>query len=678
MLAVRHARYRSRRTAAGLAVGLFASLLVGGWLPAVPAAAAGCPAAGGGALPALAPPSDDPEYVTFRGRGWGHGVGMSQYGAKGAASLGCSATEILTTYYPGTSVQTRTPDRDVRVGVAWDRTSATVRSGTSSLSWSCGSGCSLTQPPSTTWTVGANGGGVTVQGRTTPRARVALGSDGDGRTASVNGGSGYDHGVLELAHDGARVDVLVELDLEEYVHGIAEIPASWPTESLRTQAIAARSYAQRRLGGSYGDCQCNVKDTTASQVYTGGGYDHRWVAAVDATRRRVVTHGGSIADTVYSSSHGGHSASSAFVWGSSHGYLQPVDDSRWEAASGNPLSRWSVAIDRDVLGSRLGIGRITSATVNDPTGPGSPPRVGNPSWGYGGVTFVGASGSRTVSGEYMRGVLGSYGQLASSLFTVSFPVGDAQPEPTPSPEPEPTPSPEPTTEPTEVETPTQAPTGTPSEPASEETESTEPPDESTTPDDAPVEPAVTEDPTEPATTVVTEEPSPSESDGPAVVSDQAVAVAGTAGTTLADHQPAPDEPAEVDPVDPAPEVPARDTAGSPFERRSEDPAPVPAFDGSHRDLDFAALYARQPPMEDPGDPVASSDEPPPGDPDPTPMALDEAEAVVLPLEIPWWERLPIDVRQLAAAGASLAALAVVGGWRLRRRSPRSAMPVITE
>ena len=71
-----------------------------GLLPSGTAGAAGCPASGGRAI-APASASGD---VVFRGGGWGHGLGMSQYGAQGAARLGCSAEEILTRYYAGTRV----------------------------------------------------------------------------------------------------------------------------------------------------------------------------------------------------------------------------------------------------------------------------------------------------------------------------------------------------------------------------------------------------------------------------------------------------------------------------------------------------------------------------------------------------------------------------------------------
>ena len=71
-----------------------------GALPVATARAAACPPSGGVAIPPATAPGD----VVFRGGGWGHGLGMSQYGAQGAARLGCNADQILTRYYAGTEV----------------------------------------------------------------------------------------------------------------------------------------------------------------------------------------------------------------------------------------------------------------------------------------------------------------------------------------------------------------------------------------------------------------------------------------------------------------------------------------------------------------------------------------------------------------------------------------------
>jgi SpoIID/LytB domain protein len=59
--------------------------------------------------------------VEIAGRGWGHGVGMSQWGARGMAEDGASFDEILEHYYPGTSLETTPAVDAIDVGVAWGR-----------------------------------------------------------------------------------------------------------------------------------------------------------------------------------------------------------------------------------------------------------------------------------------------------------------------------------------------------------------------------------------------------------------------------------------------------------------------------------------------------------------------------------------------------------------------------
>ena len=68
-------------------------------------------------LLALVAASVAPAKTTFtiRGAGFGHGVGMSQYGAMGYAQQGRSAAEILAHYYTGTALGTTDPNRKVRV-----------------------------------------------------------------------------------------------------------------------------------------------------------------------------------------------------------------------------------------------------------------------------------------------------------------------------------------------------------------------------------------------------------------------------------------------------------------------------------------------------------------------------------------------------------------------------------
>ena len=100
-------------------------------LTTAPAAAATCPSPGGVKVPEATASGD----VVFRGHGWGHGLGMSQYGAQGAARLGCSADQILTRYYAGTAVVTRPMPASVRLRMLDNGYRVDVQAVQGTLTW---------------------------------------------------------------------------------------------------------------------------------------------------------------------------------------------------------------------------------------------------------------------------------------------------------------------------------------------------------------------------------------------------------------------------------------------------------------------------------------------------------------------------------------------------------------
>lgn len=130
-------------------------------------------------------------------------------------------------------------------------------------------------------------------------------------------------GDLELLIKERGIMAINHLHVEEYLYSVvpSEMPSSWPMEALKAQAVAARSYTLRRLGeGEYDLCS-----TVLSAVYRGLIAEHpRSREAVDATKGEVLLHNGTIIDAVYSSNAGGHTESSASIWGGERAYLQPV------------------------------------------------------------------------------------------------------------------------------------------------------------------------------------------------------------------------------------------------------------------------------------------------------------------------------------------------------------------
>ncbi|AZN43867.1 SpoIID/LytB domain-containing protein [Paenibacillus albus] len=145
-------------------------------------------------------------------------------------------------------------------------------------------------------------------------------------------------GSFEVSGLNNKLAVINELPFEQYVYAVvgAEMPASWPAEALKSQAIAARTYA---LYQGFGFQVAHVVDTTLSQAYGGIGSEKpTTIAAVDATRGEVAMYNGKLIETVFSSSAGGMTADSKEIWGSDIAYLKSVSSP--DTASEKGLYKW--------------------------------------------------------------------------------------------------------------------------------------------------------------------------------------------------------------------------------------------------------------------------------------------------------------------------------------------------
>ncbi len=309
------------------------------------------------------------------GRGWGHGVGMSQYGAYGMANAGRTYDQILAHYYTGTELGPA-PTTDVRVLLVESAPATTIAS---------------TVP----FTVLDRAGVVhkVPAGPLVLRPKLSLPSvDGPvrvpgplvvrpGKKAPLSlDGHAY-RGRLEITVKGSFLRVVNFVKLEDYLQGViaGEMPHRWPLEALKAQAVAARSYALASLvKGKPFDLYSDVR----SQVYRGvEGETARTSEAVRATSGEVVIYGGRVATTYYFSTSGGRTASAADVFGTPVPYLLSRPDPYDEAS---PHHRWGpellgartlqskLALDGrvlDALGVPTASGRLRSLTVQTDQGP---------------------------------------------------------------------------------------------------------------------------------------------------------------------------------------------------------------------------------------------------------------------------------------------------------------------
>jgi stage II sporulation protein D len=311
--------------------------------------------------------SDDPEptpgeaLFVVSGRGWGHGVGMSQWGAYGMAREGHDHEEILAHYYYGTEVG-RAGTKQVRVLLAEGRRAVTLSSPVP-FSVVDGDGETYRLPAGA---LPLKPGLVVRTGTGRVRATAPL-TVRPGKAPLSFDGRLY-RGQVEVAVEKRFLRVVNVLPLETYLQGVVagEVPHTWPTEALRAQAVAARSYAlATKVEGKPFDLYSDVR----SQVYLGvAGEKPTTTDAVRATAGDVVLYGGRIATTYYFSSSGGRTASAADVFGFSVPYLVSRPDP-WDRAS--PNHRWGpVLLGARTVQSKLDLDArvLDAATVPTPSG----------------------------------------------------------------------------------------------------------------------------------------------------------------------------------------------------------------------------------------------------------------------------------------------------------------------
>ncbi|WP_116947255.1 SpoIID/LytB domain-containing protein [Jiangella endophytica] len=397
----------SRSRAAWAAVAVLLAALV----PAAPAAAAEV---------VTLPSSGE---VAIEGRGFGHGRGMSQWGAYGAAVSGLSYERILAHYYRGAELVTR-DDIQLRVRVTADTDDQTWVLHTAGTAAAAGDGAAQTLPsslggrPVTAWRVLAGRSGLVLQGYAREWYPVSLGAAaarGPIRFTSPTGVVrlmlGPTHreyrGAVEAVAVAPGVGTRVVTSLEAYLRSVvpAEMPASWPAAAVRAQAVAARSYARwqrtEEPGGWYDTCdstRCQVFNGVAD--YTAAGalvrrYEHPDSdAAVAATAGRLLVHAGIPVFAQFGSANGGWTVRG------SRPYLQAFEDPYDGVVSGSPHTWRSSFSAADVAAAFPRVGRPSAVTVTARDGLGA--------WGgrVAAVEIRGSAGSAEVTGEQFRIALG--------------------------------------------------------------------------------------------------------------------------------------------------------------------------------------------------------------------------------------------------------------------------------
>ncbi|WP_127479830.1 SpoIID/LytB domain-containing protein [Nocardioides pantholopis] len=358
--------------------------------------------------------------IVVSGQGYGHGHGMSQYGAKAAAERGVGYRQILAHYYPGTRwgtargkikvLITADTTSDVRVDT---RSRLSVKAVGARKSWRLDKGSDKARRTAAQWRIkGAGSGRSTIAWKAkgkgwrtwrTVRGDAEFSAGGRAITLHTSKGKVAYRGTLRSASpaksgkSSKNRDTVNIVGLEPYLRGVVadEMPALWHPNAVRTQAVAARSYAAyERHFDSHG--YFDVYDTTSDQVYGGVPAEHPAATrAIKATAKKVLTHGGRPAFTQFSSSNGG------WMLAGNAPYLVSGPDGY------DPVSTWQVSIPLNRFAARWpSAGAIQNLSVTTYPGAGGWVQT---------VTIDGARNDYTISGSDFR----TWAGLRAAHFTLA-------------------------------------------------------------------------------------------------------------------------------------------------------------------------------------------------------------------------------------------------------------------
>lgn len=401
---------------------------------------------------------------SFTGGGYGHSVGMSQFGAYGMARQGFTWSEIMSHYFTGATPGAVDPDlasRSFWVNLLLERASvdftirATGARPSVAVAFSSAAG-SVAAVAGETVKVTRSGDTCTVTAPagsfTGPCSIDAAwdGGSGDPTTALVIVGCTqtnwnlpaasrqqpctYARGMLHIRPDNntPTMAVSLEIGMEDYILGISEMPYFWGdtggAAALQAQAVAARSYAYSRVLGrgtpeSRPYCWCHLYDTPVDQNYVGWGHGTQaWIDAVRSTADQVMYHPSATRsgvptplDTFYSSSTFGWTENSENSFTATVPYLKNVDD-HWaglpEVRNGN--FRWTRTFTASQLAAALpGLSTVTGARVTKCSASGAALEI----------TFAGSGGPRTFHVRQLRGYLSLQSQQITAINGVAACTG---------------------------------------------------------------------------------------------------------------------------------------------------------------------------------------------------------------------------------------------------------------
>lgn len=361
-----------------------------------------------------------PPTFEFTGNGYGHGVGMSQIGAKARAVTGESATAILNYYYKDVLIAPYVDTHTIRVNIAHLAKSVafTTHSPGARIDVFEGDIGNSTQSEPINSFVTKKKATFTITSLSKGKA-LTLRWIGENPIITMTQGSvstKYKYGYITLKVVKGALEVTNTLALrDEYLWGISEVPSSWPAAMLEAQAIASRSYALSKLSTVRPSCDCQVYSHITDQNFVGYSkeseprFGQLWKDAVsrtivDTSTSLVVLSNGKPAQTYFFSSSGGATQTTRDAWGEATAFTQSVPDSASVDVTLNPrFASWKASSTQELVAKAFLLPNVVSLEILSRNQAGA-------------VTYIAATSSDGVTKKIRGDTFRSRAKLPSPWF----------------------------------------------------------------------------------------------------------------------------------------------------------------------------------------------------------------------------------------------------------------------
>ena len=363
-----------------------------------------------------------PPTFEFTGSGYGHGVGMSQIGARSRALAGESASAILNYYYKDVQVAPFVDTHTIRVNIAHLVKSVSFTTHTPGARIDVFEGDVGNSTQSLPLTSFATKKRTTFTTASLPKEKaLTLRWVGENPIITMTQGTvstKYKYGYITIkALKGALVVTNTLALRDEYLWGISEVPSSWPAAMLEAQAIASRSYALSKLSVIRPSCDCQVYSHITDQNFVGYSKESEarfgllWKDAVsrtivDTQTSLVVLSNGKPAQTYFFSSSGGATQTTRDAWGEATAFTQSVPDSASVDIKLNPrFASWKASSTQELVAKAFLLPNVVSLEILSRNQAGA-------------VTYIAATSSDGVTKKIRGDTFRSRAKLPSPWFSL--------------------------------------------------------------------------------------------------------------------------------------------------------------------------------------------------------------------------------------------------------------------